>query len=410
MPNQFLSPEGDIENYYVTESWMIDQYIGDQLWTWGPGNNGILGNNSTAPSSTPVTTFSGGTNWKQISVGGDYFGAGIKTDGSLWVWGRNSYGNLGINNDSSSKSTPVTTFAGGNDWRQIVCSLKGMCAIKIDGTLWSWGKGNGYGNGDNKNAYSSTPVTTFAGGNNWKQVSISNSAAGAIKTDGTLWMWGSRNKGGLGDTQQGYPSFALTPITTFAGGNDWKQVSVGTYVTGAIKTDGTLWVWGTNYYGRMGIGNTGAVTRATPVTTFAGGNNWKQLSMTSVAVAAIKTDGTLWTWGLSSSTFSSDGILGTNDNVSRSTPVTTFAGGNDWKQVSMGSNSCAAIKTDGSLWTWGNNSTGQLGNNLGFGNNRLTPITTFAGGNNWRRVSVALSGPNSVFAVTSGIDPLFSLS
>jgi hypothetical protein len=83
----------------------------------------------------------------------------------------------------------------------------------------------------------------------------------------------------------------------------------------------------------------------------------------------------LWIWGLNSA-----GQLGDNTFVSRSTPVTTFVGGANWKQVSCGRNHIAAIKTDGTLWTWGNNSTAQLGDNTA--GIKLTPVTTFAGGTN----------------------------
>ena len=67
MSNQFFSPEGDLENYFVTEYWLIDQYIGDQLWTWGLNTSGQLGTNDTTDKSTPTTTFAGGNNWKQVS-------------------------------------------------------------------------------------------------------------------------------------------------------------------------------------------------------------------------------------------------------------------------------------------------------------------------------------------------------
>ena len=80
MPNQFLSPEGDIENYFVNEYWLIDQYVGDELWTWGSGSNGRLGNAvTTGTISTPVTTFSGGTNWKQVSSGSLHHTAAIQS-------------------------------------------------------------------------------------------------------------------------------------------------------------------------------------------------------------------------------------------------------------------------------------------------------------------------------------------
>ena len=118
MPNQFLSDEfGDIEDYFVTDYWLIDNFVGDTLWVWGRGAEGQLGDNASTGKNTPVTTFAGGTTWKQVASGG-YHTAAIKTDGSLWTWGRNNQGQLG-DFSNTNRSTPVTTFAGGNNWKQV---------------------------------------------------------------------------------------------------------------------------------------------------------------------------------------------------------------------------------------------------------------------------------------------------
>jgi alpha-tubulin suppressor-like RCC1 family protein len=393
MPNQFLSPEGDLEtfNYFVTEYWLIDQYVGDTLWGWGSNSNGRLGDNTITDRLTPVTTFAGGTNWKQVNCGYQHTVA-IKIDGTLWTWGGNLYGQLG-NNTGTQRNTPVTTFAGGTNWKQVSCGSLHTAAIKTDGTLWTWGF-NTFGQlGNNTTTNRSTPVTTFAGGTNWKQVSCGRITT-AIKTDGTLWTWGYNNNGHLGDNTATNRS---TPVTTFAGGTNWKQVACGTDHTLAIKTDGTLWTWGLNSYGRLG--NNTTTNRSTPVTTFAGGTNWKQVSGGGYHTAAIKTDGTLWTWG-----YGGYGTLGNNTIIDRLTPVTTFAGGTNWKQVAGVSN-IAAIKTDGTLWTWGFNNKGQLGDNTA--TNRSTPVTTFAGGTNWKQVAC---GSLHTIAVTSGTDPTFFIS
>ena len=364
-----------------------DAFRQGTLFGWGWNYGGQLGNNDEINRSTPVTTFAGGTNWKQVE-GGIYHMAAIKTDGTLWTWGANSGGALGVNN-ATPILTPVTTFVGGTNWKQVACGYH-MAAIKTDGTLWTWGS-NFYGQlGINATGNRCTPVTTFAGGTNWKQVACGGQNTAAIKTDGTLWIWGSNEFGQLGINVAGTTTNRTTPVTTFAGGTNWKQVFCGYNHTAAIKTDGTLWTWGQNNNGQLGINNTNI--RCTPVTTFAGGTNWKQVVCGLVHIAAIKTDGTLWTWGSGGS-----GVLGVNDTNMRCTPVTTFAGGTNWKQVSGNGvgNHTAAIKTDGSLWTWGSNATGQLGINAT--GNRCTPVTTFAGGNNWKQVS---GGANHTAAVT----------
>ena len=364
-----------------------DLFRDGNLFTWGGGSNGRLGNNSTTNVSTPVTTSSGGANWKQVSSGNSRTSA-IKTDGTLWIWGLGLNGELGTN-AADTVSIPVTTFAGGTNWKQVSVGNNQTAAIKTDGTLWTWGA---VSNGALGNAVTtgsrSTPVTTFAGGNNWKQVSCGDNYMSAIKTDGTLWTWGGNNSGQLGNATL---TDSSTPVTTFAGGTNWKQVSstiqqgggAGSYFTAAIKTDGTLWTWGNGSNGRLG--NAVTTNVSTPVTTFAGGTNWKQVDCGYSLMAAIKTDGTLWTWGSGSS-----GVLGNavaTGNIS--TPVTTFAGGSNWKQVSTRSHT-SAIKTDGTLWTWGAGSDGRLGNAVTTGS-ISTPVTTFAGGTNWKQVDCGIN-------------------
>jgi alpha-tubulin suppressor-like RCC1 family protein len=383
----------DLGDKLVTKDYLISVYpeIGDkigippELWTWGSGGNGRLGNANTTNSLTPVTTFAGGSSWKQVSSGLSHTAA-IKTDGTLWTWGQGSYGRLG-NAQITDRSTPVTTFAGGTNWKQVDSGYFHTTAIKTDGTLWTWGSGSTGRLGNAQIATDrSTPVTTFAGGNNWKQVSSGTNHTAAIKTDGTLWTWGSGGSGRLGNAEITDRS---TPVTTFAGGNNWKQVSAGNQHIAAIKTDGTLWTWGNGNAGRLG--NNNVTNISTPVTTFAGGSSWKQVSARTNHTAAIKTDGTLWTWGLGSS-----GRLGNADITDRSTPVTTFSGGTDWKQVSAGGFHTSAIKTDGTLWIWGNGTNGQLGN--ANTTNISTPVTTFAGGNNWKQVT---SGYRNTSAIKS---------
>ena len=391
----FIDSNGvDLGQKLITKDYLISVYpsIGEQigippeLWVWGVGANGQLGNAAITNISTPITTSAGGTNWKQVSSGG-YYTSAIKTDGTLWTWGSGSSGRLGNGKRTGKISTPVTTFAGGTNWKQVSSGNAHTAAIKTDGTLWTWGYGTNGQLGNATITSVSTPVTTFAGGTNWKQVSAGDNHTSAIKTDGTLWTWGNGGNGRLGNGAT--TGNISTPVTTFAGGTNWKQVSADAVIA-AIKTDGTLWTWGNGSYGKLG--NAVTTNVSTPVTTFAGGTNWKQVSSGGSHTAAIKTDGTLWTWGRGLF-----GRLGNAQLTNKSTPVTTFSGGNNWKQVSSGSFHMAAIKTDGTLWTWGSGTFGKLGNGATTGN-ISTPVTTFAGGNNWKQVS---SGGSNTAAIKS---------
>jgi alpha-tubulin suppressor-like RCC1 family protein len=378
----FTDSDGvDVGDKYVTKDYVMQVYpdlianmLTPQCWTWGYNYYGQLGDNTTSTRSSPVTTVAGGTNWRQVAGGGIHTAA-IKTDGTLWTWGYNGYGQLG-NNTTSTRSSPVTTVAGGTNWRQVACGYSHTAAIKTDGTLWTCGY-NGYGQlGNNTNTNRSSPVTTAGGGTNWRQVAAGYFHTAAIKTDGTLWTWGLNGHGQLGDNTT---STRLSPVTTVAGGTNWKQVAGGGAHTAAIKTDGTLWTWGYNLYGQLGD-NT-LTNRSSPVTTAGGGTDWKQVACgTFDLTAAVKTDGTLWTWG-----WNGDGQLGDNTTSTRLSPVTTVGGGTNWKQVAGGGSHAAAIKTDGTLWTWGYNLYGQLGDNTL--TNRSSPAQTIAGGTNWKQVA-----------------------
>jgi alpha-tubulin suppressor-like RCC1 family protein len=343
------------------------------LWTWGNNSFGALGDNTITHRSSPVQTISGGNNWRQVVAGG-YQSAAIKTDGTLWLWGANGSGSLG-DNTTIYRSSPVQTVAGGTNWKRVAM---GGCtaAIKTDGTLWLWGAGY-YGRlGNNATTSRSSPVQTVAGGTNWKQVSCGYDTTAAIKTDGTLWLWGSNYWGNLGDNTLTHKS---SPVQTVSAGTNWKQVDVGHDFVAAIKTDGTLWTWGNNSYGELGDNTT--VDKSSPVQTVAGGTNWKQGAAASSHTAAIKTDGTLWTWGINFS-----GQLGDNTVAQRSSPVQTVAGGTNWKQVTVAIDNSGAIKTDGTLWIWGKGFPGQLGDNTTV--NKSSPVQTVAGGTNWKQMSV----------------------
>jgi len=377
MPTNFIFNNGgnnaDFSDVFIP----VSAFAQGQLWIWGNNTNSELGDGTfTGKKSSPVQTISGGINWKQVDCG-SFASAAIKTDGALWLWGSRSYGNMGNNNGFAGfQFSPVQTISGGTNWKQVSCGYYSTAAIKTDGTLWTWGNNIIGQCGDNTNVDKSSPVQTVASGANWKQVSVGNVHDGAIKTNGTLWLWGRGDTGGLGDNTIVNKS---SPVQTISGGTNWKQVSCGENdSTAAIKTDGTLWLWGKNTAGQLGD-NT-IVNKSSPIQTISGGTNWKQVSCGDESTAAIKTDGTLWLWGINNA-----GQLGDNTRTNVSSPIQTISGGTNWSQVSTGGLQSSSIKTDGTLWTWGFNTNGNLGDNTI--NFRSSPVQTAAGGTNWKQTS-----------------------
>jgi len=351
----------------------VSDVVSGALWIWGQNNYGQLGDNTIVHRSSAVQTVAGGSVWASATDTIRYATSVIKTDGTLWMWGQNSSGQLG-DGTIIHRSSPVQTIAGGSNWIKVSSNRDWTAAIKSDGTLWTWGYG-GYGSlGDNTIIHRSSPVQTIAGGSTWSKVATSRTSTYGIKTDGTLWAWGKNNSAGLADTTSVSKS---SPIQTIAGGNNWSSISANGFNAAAIKTDGTLWIWGSATYGGMGAG---AVTSAdSPIQTISGGTNWRQVSLGEYHVMGLKTDGTLWTWG-----YNQQGSLGINTVINTSSPAQTMASGSNWAQISAGGYHSTAIKTDGTLWTWGNNGNGGLGTNDT--THRSSPVQTVVGGSNWKYV------------------------
>jgi alpha-tubulin suppressor-like RCC1 family protein len=279
----------------------------------------------------------------------------IKTDGTLWVWGQNSNGTLGLNAPANSnKSSPVQIP--GTTWSTVSFSYRSTAlATRTDGTLWSWGYNDIGNSGINDRTRRSSPIQIP--GTNWAtgfgKISAGNSPA-AIKTDGTLWSWGYNSTGTIGQNNRtNYSSPVQIP------GTNWSKVSnggEGAHI-GAIKTDGTLWMWGWNNAGQCGAntsGDTGVAAYSSPVQV--PGTNWSEVRPSGNHTSAIKTDGTLWVFGSGGT-----GQLGQNALTYASSPIQIP--GTNWSKTSGGSGSTQAVKTDGTLWVWGNNTYGPLGQN-----------------------------------------------
>ena len=387
----FTSGGESFDRIFMTDYEIVDQFVGSGLRTFGQNNVGQLGDGTTTARSSPVTTAGAGTNWKQVVAGStdgaatNSTTAGIKTDGTLWTWGSSLNGALG-DNTTTNRSSPGTTAGAGTNWKQVAIgyatslnvNARGahVLAIKTDGTLWTWGNNFEGQLGDGTTTSRSSPGTTAGGGTNWKQVALTCGLrfTAAIKTDGTLWTWGRNDLGALGDS-------TITPRSSpgqTAGLNaNWKQVACGYAYTAAVKTDGTLWTWGDNGSGQLGTNTTTA--RSSPGQTAGLNANWKQVTCGAFHTAAVKTDGTLWTWG-----GNSFGNLGDGTTTGRSSPGTTAGGGTNWKQTATGIHHTAAVKTDGTLWTWGRNNSGQLGDNTI--TNRSSPGTTVSN-SDWKQIS-----------------------
>ena len=207
----------------------------------------------------------------------------------------------------------------------------------------------------------------------WRMVSAGENFSLGIKNDGTLWGWGQNgNKLGLG---LGNLLDQNLPIQ-IGTANDWATVSAGNVHSLAVKTNGTLWSWGNGQFGQLG---NGIFNSATPNVTQVGtANDWLQVSAGNRFSLAIKTTGTLWSWGLNST-----GQLGQNNVVNLNLP-TQVGTANNWFRIDAGNQHSLAVDAFGFMYAWGNNTFGQLGD--GTNTTSLIPIV-ITSANNWSLVS-----------------------
>lgn len=331
-----------------------------QLWSWGNNVNGQLGLGTTVSVSSPNQVGSL-TDWYTLSMGVQA-SAAIKSDGTLWTWGNNSSGQLGQGN-VTDRSSPVQVGAL-TTWSKVATTGEHCLAIRTDGTLWAWGLNNqgqlGLGNsGAGTNRSSPVQVGALT---TWSRCWVGYRYSLAIKTDGTLWAWGQNSWGQLGLGNQTHYSSPkqVGALTT------WSEANGGNSHTLARTTAGTLWAWGRNNAGQLGINIT--YTSYSSPKQVGALTTWASVNINlGDSSAAVGTNGTLWTWGLNSI-----GNLGLNSAAyAYSSPKQVGALTNWSTKTIMTYYNCFAIKTDGTLWGWGWNDQGALG--LGNATNYSSP-------------------------------------
>lgn len=259
---------------------------------------------------------------------------------NVWALGYNQFGMNGqntlggpINEQLTSIGTSVTIIpsSGGNEHAGY---------IKSNGTLWMWGTGvNGeLGNNDNVSRSSPTQVGALT---NWNQLALGSGYTLARKTDGTIWSWGQDGYGSLG-LNSAFLSYSspvqIGALTT------WTYVASSYYSSYAIK-GGALWVWGFNVFGQLGKNNIIDYSSPTQVGAL---TTWSKVFGGQSYAAGLTTAGALWMWGNNTL-----GQLGNNNQLDRSSPV-QVTGGGVWLSVALGGYySTAAVKSGGTLWQWG---------------------------------------------------------
>lgn len=348
------------------------------LWGWGWNDKGQAANGVKERTATPTLT-DAGMKWKKV-VGGKAYAFYLAEDGSLWAAGTADSGVQGTGDGVDHKI--LTRIGTDSDWADMACSrfwgYSGF-AIKTDGTLWSWGENTAgqLGVGNMQTQVTPTQVGTDT---DWKQVAAGCSSVLAVKTDGSLWGWGFNMQGELfGMTGTKY----LEPVR-LGSDTDWAQVTVIDYRVYGVKKDGTLWVWGDNSRNLLGLnsptedettseGNPvevvvpSQITEPTKLTTIEG----QVLAVSgcentlSVATGTGGVIDKIWMFGSNM-----DGALGDGNGKGNGNKDIPFAkepvhpalkSSLAFAMMSSGQNYTLMLTDDGDIWGWGCNRGGQLG-------------------------------------------------
>ncbi len=345
---------------YSGDYHVVAKKVDNTIWSWGYGDFGQLGNNSNFNEYEPFS-MSNLLNWQSINIG-SYSTFLIKTDGTLWGTGNNIYGSLGINS-SVSNVTNLTQIGTATNWKQVSGSFGFTVATKTDNTLWGWGQNNEYQMGNGTCCADRLSPGQIGTDTDWKlAITCTSVGAGlALKTNGTLWGWGGNAGGLLGES-----NISSRPYPTQIGtDSNWEKLSTGAAHALALKTDGTLWAWGVGVNGQTGDTLPPTFFRSSPRQV--GTDTWIYIACGFQSSFGIKSDGTLWGWGRNDA-----GQLGDGTTVERRLPV-QIGTDSDWVAVAAGYQHGVALKSNGALYTWGTNEVGQLGN----GSTTPQPLPTY---------------------------------
>ncbi len=305
------------------------------LWCWGYNGFGQVGNGTVNDTRVPVRVGTAG-NWKDISVGRDH-GCATRTDGTLWCWGSNQYGQLGVG-DTADRHAPRKVTAAKN-WTAVSVSDFGSCGPKKDHTLWCWGGGGGV-------KVSPVQVTSVTD-NDWVKLDMGGFNTCAIKNTGALWCWQTNDFGQLG---QGDQTYQANP--TLVSSEVHSSISVGVYLICAVKGDKSIICAGGNNFGQVGNGLPGQ--KRVPTLAYSA-------AFTNIHAGSHTTCATVSTYAYCSGY--NEGALGNGDMDNRRSFVLTDDSQN-WSQVASGFGFSCFANDSSKLYCSGEGSYGQCGNGV----------------------------------------------
>lgn len=315
------------------------------MWAWGSNFSGCLGDGTNTIRTTPVQAGSA-SDWTSVFASTGSFSLALKSNGTLWAWGNNSFGQLG--NGTNTDSYVPLQVGTDNDWLMISPGNDYVLALKTNLTLWAWGINNARQLGDGSTTNSSIPIQ-IGTDNDWTWVDAGYQTSLAIKSNGSIWAWGVNDNGIFGNGSSG--TFSAVPLLVSTT-NDWATLSASGHVM-ARKTDGTLWAWGSNSEGELGDGTT--TGRLSPVQ-IGTDTDWEEVIAGGGFTMGLKNDGSRWYWGNNTFGQYGNGTFFPATIVPVQIPFPT-----DWEIISVSDVTAFGIRTGSDLWGWGGNAFGNIG-------------------------------------------------
>lgn len=392
---------------YTVSAWGVDQY--GQF-----GDGGVSGS-----SAVPVAAsgWPSGSSARALALGDDYTVA-LMSDSTVWAWGVDAYGQLGNGEYTTDCPPAVVLGQGGSGVLTNVVAVAGglmfTVALRSDGTVWTWGDNEygEFGDGSDTWVYASPVEALLAPDLPLTNIVAVATAGGlhtvALRSDGTVWAWGGNEYGQLGcgytSNYSNVPMCVLGPSGTGCLTNV-VAVSAGAFFSMALTADGRVWTWGDNTWGELGDGTN--TSRSLPVQVVGVGGGGSLTDIVSLASGifhqvALGGNGTVYTWG-----YNGDGELGDGTTTDESSPVSVVGSSGTgcltgMVSVSAGMEHTVALRSDGTVWSWGGNMMGELGD--GTTTNRTAPVQV-VGPNGSGVLTEVVAVAAGIFNTVALVDP-----
>ena len=334
-----------------------------KAWSWGYNNYGQLGDNSIIDKVTPVAVLGTTKTFCQIGTGaGATHTISIDKNGKVWGWGYNNNGQLG-NNSTTSTRTPVSILGASKTFCQIAAGQYHTIGIDKNGKVWCWGY-NGYGQlGINSVTSARTPVAVLGATKTFCQIACEYFSTMAIDKNGQVWGWGYNKYGALGNNST---VSQRTPVVILGATKTFCQIVGSRFNALAIDKNGQVWGWGYNGYGQLG--DNSITNQSTPIAVLGTTKTFCQIAAGYEYSIGLDKNGKVWGWGNNGS-----GQIGDNTTVSKCTPVAVLGTAKTFCKISAGGKHSLAIDYMGRVWGWGYDNYGQVGDNRI--SSKKTPVT-----------------------------------